>query len=71
MGKNLKKLKKTYKITRKATLQQIDFKANDYEELMELYKEGVVDEALSEINEHLHYKITDEIGNVVYEHTYT
>ena len=62
---------KTYKITREATLQQIDFICYDYEELMDLFKEGVVDEALSEKRQHLHYKITDECGNVVYEHTYT
>ena len=62
---------KTYKITRKAILHQIDFQAKDYEELNKLYNEGVVDEVLSEKKEHLNYKITDENGNVVYEHTYT
>jgi len=62
---------KKYKITREAGLYQIDFQAKNFEELMELYNEGVVDEVLSEKMEHLHYKITDENGNVVYEHTYT
>ncbi len=39
---------KTYKITRKATLHQIDFQAKNFKELIELYNEGVVDEVLSE-----------------------
>ena len=62
---------KTYKITRVAGLYDINFEAKDDKELMKLYNEGVVDETLSEKNEHQHYKITDENGNIVYENTYT
>ena len=38
---------------------------------MKLYREGLIDEILSEKNAHQHYKITDEDGKTVYEHTYT
>ena len=61
----------TYKISRTITLHEINFEASNDEKLMEFSYGGVVDEVLSEKNEHLHYKITDEDGNTVYEHTYT
>jgi len=60
-----------YKVTRVEHLYDINFEAKDNKELMDLYHEGVVDEVLSEKHTHQHYKITDEDGNVVYEHTYT
>jgi len=60
-----------YKVTRVEHLHDINFEAKDNKELIELYHEGLIDELLSEKNAHQHYKITDENGNVVYEHTYT
>ena len=60
-----------YKVTRVEHLHDINFEAKDNKELMELYHEGVIDELLSEKNTNLHYKITDEDGKTVYEHTYT
>lgn len=62
---------KTYKVTRIEHLHDINFEAKDDKELIELYHEGLIDEVLSEKNAHQQYIITDENGNVVYEHTYT
>jgi len=60
-----------YKVTKVEHLHDINFEAKDNKELMDLYYEGVIDEILSEKNAHQHYKITDEDGKTVYEHTYT
>ena len=59
---------KTYTITKTIT-NYIETK-ND-KELNKLYKEGVVDEVLSNINPIEHYLITDENGNIIREETYT
>ena len=58
---------KTYTITKTIT-NYIETK-ND-KELNKLYKEGVVDEVLFNINTIEHYLITDENGNVIKEETY-
>jgi uncharacterized membrane-anchored protein len=58
---------KTYTITKTIT-NYIETK-ND-KELNKLYKEGVVDEVLFNINTIEHYLITDEDGNVIREETY-
>ena len=58
---------KTYTITKTIT-NYIETK-ND-KELNRLYKEGVVDEVLFNINTIEHYLITDENGNVIKEETY-
>ena len=63
-------MSKTYKIT-KTTYIKIDFEADNDRDMLELYKIGEVDALLADKNEHQHYKITDEDGNVVFEHTYT
>ena len=60
-----------YKISKTSTLHEINFEADDDKELMQFYYGGVVDAVLNCKKDHLHYKITDEDGNVVYEHTYT
>jgi predicted esterase YcpF (UPF0227 family) len=62
---------KTYKITKIEHLCEVNFEAQDDKEFMFLYREGVIDEVLSTKNAHQYYKITDEDGNVVFEHTYT
>ena len=59
---------KTYTITKTIT-NYIETK-ND-KELNRLYKEGIVDEVLSNINPIEHYLITDEQGNIIREETYT
>ena len=59
---------KTYKITKTITNY---IKVKNDKELNELYKEGVVDEVLSNINPIEHYLITDEKGNIIKEETYT
>jgi hypothetical protein len=61
---------KTYKITKTITNY---IKVKNDKELNELYKEGVVDEVLSNIariTPREHYLITDEDGNVIREETY-
>ena len=64
-------MKNNYKITRITSLHEIDIEAESHIELKKLYKEGVIDEVLSEKNEHIYYLITDKNGKKVYEHTYT
>lgn len=62
---------KTYKITKTITNY---IKVKNDKELNELYKEGVVDEVLSNIariTPREHYLITDEKGNIIREETYT
>ena len=62
---------KTYKITKTITNY---IKVKNDKELNELYKEGVVDEVLSNIariTPREHYLITDENGNIIKEETYT
>ena len=62
---------KTYKITKTITNY---IKVKNNKELNELYKEGVVDEVLSNIariTPREHYLITDEKGNIIKEETYT
>ena len=62
---------KTYKITKTTTLHEIEIIAQDDKGLDELFREGVVDEVLSNKNTIEHYLITDENGNVIKEETYT
>ena len=62
---------KTYKITRIEHLCDMEFDAQNDNELMFFYREGIIDKVLSTKNAHQYYKITDEDGNVVFEHTYT
>ena len=64
-------MKNNYKITRITSLHKIDIEAESHIELKKLYKEGVIDEVLSEKNENIYYLITDENGKKVFEHTYT
>ena len=64
-------MKNNYKITRITSLHEIDIEAESHIELKKLYKEGVIDEVLSEKNENIYYLITDENGKKVFEHTYT
>ena len=59
-----------YKITKITSLHEINIKAKSDKELKKLYKEGVIDEVLSEKNEHIYYLITDKNGKKVFEHTY-
>ena len=62
---------KTYKITKTITNY---IKVKNDKELNELYKEGGVDEVLSNIariTPREHYLITDEKGNIIREETYT
>ncbi len=62
---------KTYKVSRVTSLNEIDFKADNDEELMKFYYGGVVDAVLSDKKEQVHYKITDQDGKIVYEHKFT
>ena len=64
-------MKNNYKITRITSLHEIDIEAESHIELKKLYKEGVIDEVLSEKNDHIYYLITDKNGKKVFEHTYT
>ncbi len=64
-------MKNNYKITRITSLHEIDIEAESHIELKKLYKEGVIDEVLSEKNEQIYYLITDKNGKKVFEHTYT
>ena len=64
-------MKNNYKITKITSLHEINIKAKSDKELKKLYKEGVIDEVLSEKNEQIYYLITDENGKKVFEHTYT
>ena len=59
---------KTYTITKTIT-NYIETKTE--KELNKLYKEGVVDEVLSNKNPIEHYIITDAKGNIIREKTYT
>jgi len=62
---------KTYKITKTTTLHEIEIIAQDDKGLDELFREGVVDEVLSNKNPIEHYIITDAKGNIIREKTYT
>ena len=62
---------KIYKVSKTTILHQIEIEAKDDKEFNELYKGGVVDEVLSNINPIEHYVITDEGGNIIREHKYT
>ena len=62
---------KTYKITKTTTLHEIEIVAQDDKALDELYREGVVDEVLSNKNPIEHYIITDAKGNIIKETKYT
>ena len=64
-------MKNNYKITKITSLHEINIKTKSDKELKKLFKEGVIDEMLSEKNEHIYYLITDENGKKVFEHTYT
>ena len=64
-------MKNNYKITKITSLHEINIKAKSDKELKKLYKEGVMDEVLSEKNEQIYYLITDKNGKKVFEHTYT
>ena len=63
---------KTYTIT-KTTYLKINKEFDSDKKLMDYFYGGVVAEMLADEkeNEHLHYLITDEDDNVVFDHTYT
>ena len=63
---------KTYTITRTTSLK-ISKEFDNDEKLMDYFYGGVVNCWLADEkkNEHLHYLITDEDDNVVFDHTYT